>query len=76
MYFSPYMHNRRYLNPEFGIRREDNGTFMIGNSPINVDENGNIFIHGETFKGIAGLWELLTRKNIGNSLTTQKYIKT
>ena len=30
-YLSPYMQRRRYLDTEFGIRREDDGYFIIGN---------------------------------------------
>ena len=33
-YLSPYMQRSRYLDTEFGIRQEDDGSFMIGNSPI------------------------------------------
>ena len=75
-YLSPYVHNRRYLDTEFGIRREDDGTFMIGNSPVTVDENGNINIHGETYRGTLGLWELLTKKNVNQSLVTKKDLGT
>ena len=71
-YLSPYMKRSRYLDTAFGIRREDDGSFMIGNSPLTVDEESNVIIHGETFKGTAGLWELLTRKNVNKSLTTEK----
>ena len=75
-YLSPYLQRRRYLDTEFGIRREDDGSFMIRNSPLTVDENSNIIIHGETFKGTAGLWELLTRKNVDKSLTTKQDLNT
>lgn len=75
-YLSPYVHRRRYLDTEFGIRREDDGTFMIGDSPLTVDENGDIIIHGETFKGTVGLWELLTRKDVNTKLTTKKDLST
>ena len=74
-YLSPYMQRSRYLETEFGIRRKDDGSFMIRNSPLTVDEKSNIIIHGETFKGTAGLWELLTRKNVDKSLT-KKYFST
>ena len=61
-YVASYMHRSRYLKTEFGIRREDDGMVMIGNSPLSVDEDSSIIIHGETLKGTARLWELLTRK--------------
>lgn len=61
-YIAPYYHKRRYLDQMFGIRLEDNGTFQIGNSQIEVDGDSNIILHGKVFKGTAGLWELLTRK--------------
>ena len=75
-YLSPYVHNRRYLDTDFGIRREEDGTFMIGNSPVTVDEQGDIIIHGERYKGTAGLWELLTKKNINQSLVTKRDLGT
>ena len=75
-YLSPYVHKRRYLDTEFGVRREDDGTFMIGNSLLTVDEDGDIIINGETFKGTKGLWELLTRKNVDTKLTTKKDLNT
>ena len=75
-YLSPYMQRSRYLDREFGIRRENDGSFMIRNSPLMVDENSKIIILRETFKGAAGLWELLTRKNVDKSLTTKKDLNT
>ena len=47
---------------------------MIGNSPLTVDENSNIIIHSEIFKGTVGLWELLTQKNVDTTLTTKKIL--
>ena len=32
-YLSPYMKRSRYLDTEFGIRREDDESLTIGNSP-------------------------------------------
>jgi hypothetical protein len=33
-YLTPYVYNKRFLNKQYGIRKEADGTFMIGNSPI------------------------------------------
>ena len=49
---------------------------MIGNSPVTVDEDGEINIHGERYKGTAELWELPSLKNIDQSLMTKKDLGT
>ena len=36
-YLSPYIQRSQYLDTVFGIRREDDGNFMIANSPLSVD---------------------------------------
>jgi hypothetical protein len=41
---------------------------MIGNFLISVDEESNVIIRGEVFKGTKGLWELLTKKRVNKLL--------
>ena len=60
-YVSPYLYEskRRGLDTEYGIRREG-GVFMIGDSQLGVDCDGNIHIKDVEFPATKGLWELLT----------------
>ena len=43
-YLNPYLHNARFLDKHFGIRREDDGMFMIGDSVLPVDDAIDISI--------------------------------
>jgi len=50
--------------------------FMIGDSPIVVDTDGDITIKERVFKGSKGLWELLTRKKVNTEFITKDDLKT
>ena len=60
---------QKYLNPDsraqmdttFGIRFADNGTWMIGDKEIEIDDD-NIVIDEEVYQGTPGLWSLVTNK--------------
>jgi hypothetical protein len=69
-YLSQYVRGDRSIDTVYGIRRETNGTFMIGDSPLKVDENGDVSVLGVTYEGTEGLWELLTETNVNQSLFT------
>jgi len=43
---------------------------MIGDSPVLVDQDGDITIKENEFRGSEGLWELLTRKNVNKGHVT------
>ena len=58
---SPYLKKMRFLDEQYGIRR-DGSTLMIDNSDVIADEKGDITIGGKRFRGTRGLWELLTPK--------------
>ena len=62
-YLKPYIHYARFLDKQYGIRREDDGSFMIVDSILSVDETRDVYKR-ETFSGTRGLWELVTPKNI------------
>ena len=51
----------RFLDEQYGILRVGD-TLMIGDAPITVHGKGDLSIGGTRFKGMRGLWELLTRK--------------
>ena len=57
-YLKPYMHFAKFLDKQYGIRREDDGRFMIGDSVLTVDDTSDISINGRHFKWTRGLWGL------------------
>lgn len=54
--------NRRYHI--YGARLEDNG-IMIGDSNLDIDENDNILIGNQKYKGTTGLFELIFKNKPG-----------
>ena len=64
-YVSPYLYEskKRSLDTVYGIRR-DGDVFMVGDSQVGVNRDGNIHINNEEFPATKGLWELLTRKKL------------
>jgi hypothetical protein len=68
-----------YLDTQYGIRKEGD-QFMLGNSIVGVDTEGNIHI-GEPdtavkYNATPGLWELLKRKKVDKQLVTQSDLQT
>jgi hypothetical protein len=53
-YLTPYIYNVRYLDRQYGIRREDDGRFMTDDSTLCVDDATNISLKGNHFKGTRG----------------------
>jgi len=53
-YLMPYVHKRRFLNTQYGVRKVGN-MFMVGDSPVLVDTSGDINIKDRVFKGSKGL---------------------
>jgi len=68
-YQMPYVCKRRFLDTQYGIRKEGD-TFKIGDTPVLVDQDGDITIKENEFRGSEGLWELLTRKNANKEHVT------
>ena len=58
-YLKPHQPNVRFLDKQYGIRRQRYCMFMIGNSILTVDDTSYSTINGRHFKGTRGLWELL-----------------
>jgi hypothetical protein len=48
---------------------------MIGDSAVTVDSRSDITIHDKTFRGTKVLWELLTRKKLGEKLDSTTDLK-
>jgi len=75
-YVPPYLYesNRRVPDTEYGIRRVGD-EFMIGDSQVSVDRDGNIHIKEVEFSATNGLWELLTRRKVNKRLVTSNDLK-
>jgi hypothetical protein len=69
-YLTPYLYNKRFLDKQYGIRR-DGDSFMIGDSAVTVVSRSEITINDKTFRGTKGLWELLTRKKVDETLISK-----
>ena len=72
---SPYLNKMRFLDEQYGIRRDGN-TLMIGSAAVIDDEKGDIIIGGTRFRGTRGLWERLTRKTFNSDVITNSDRKT
>ena len=70
-----YVYKKRFFDTQYGVRK-DGDMFMIGDSPIVVDTDGDITINERVFKGLKGLWELLTRKKVNTEFNTKENLKT
>jgi len=75
-YVSPYLYEskKRSLDTVYGIRK-DGDVFMIGDSQVVVDRDGNIHINNVEFPATKGLWELLTRKRVDKDSVTTADLK-
>ena len=71
----PCVYKRHFLDTQCGIRK-DGDMFMIGDSLIVVDTDGDITIQERVFKGSKGLWELLTCKKVNMEFITKDDLKT
>jgi hypothetical protein len=72
-YLTPYTYNNWFLDKQYGIRKEADGTLMIGNALRSVDNDSNITIYDRHYNGTKGLWELLTRKNVNKTSNCSRY---
>ena len=52
---SPYLNIMRFLDKQYGIRRDGN-TLMIANANVIADEKRDITIGGKRVRGTRGLW--------------------
>ena len=48
-YLKPYFYNGRFLDKQYGIRKEDDGSFMIGDSTSVRWRQERYFYKGDTF---------------------------
>jgi hypothetical protein len=74
-YLTPYLYDEGFLVKQYGLRKEDDN-FMIGDSNVSVDNDGDMYIKEQHFRGTSGLRELLTRKRINKQKVTTNDLKT
>jgi len=70
-YVSAYVHRKGNLDSDYGMRRDADGTFRIGNAEVVIDQDSNVFVKGKSYRGTRGLFELLTRKKVDQSFITE-----
>jgi hypothetical protein len=63
------------LNRVYGMRRDPDGKFRVGNLEIEIDKQSNIIIANKTFKVTRDQFELLTRYNVQRSGITSQDLK-
>ena len=68
-YHIPYVYKRRFLDTQYGISK-DGDIFKIGDSPVLVDQEGDITIKENEFRCSEVMWDLLTRKNVNKKHVT------
>jgi hypothetical protein len=61
-YISPCVYKRGFLDTTYGVWKVGD-TFVIGDSPVDVDVKRNVHIKKQEFNGTKDIWELLTHKS-------------
>ena len=69
-YIASYVFHAADVDKDYGMRRDVDGKFRIGNSVVKIDHKPNVIIQGVPYKGTKGLFELLTRKKVDRSFVT------
>jgi len=72
---SSYAFRDTNVDKDFGIRKEADGTFKIGNSTVEIDPQSNVYVQGKMYEGTPGLFQLLTRKLVDFSFISINDLK-
>jgi len=72
-YIASYVLHASDVDKDFGMRRDIDGVFIIGNANVEIDSDTNVIVKGVSYKGTKGL--LLTRKKVDNSFITDSDMK-
>ena len=70
-YVSAYVYRKGNLDRDYGMRRDADGSFRIGNAEVVIDQDSNVFVKGKSYRGTRGLFELLTRKKVDQTFITR-----
>ena len=71
-YISSYVFHETDVDKDYGMRRDADGTFRIGNSVVQIDRNSNVIVQGVPYRGTTNLFQLLTRKKVDRSFITNR----
>ena len=74
-YIASYVFYASDLDRDYGMRRDTDGKFRIGNANVEIDQDSNVIVKGVSYKGTRGLFELLTRKKVDRSFITHSDMK-
>lgn len=64
----PYVSNKAYLDRDYGIRKDADGQFLIGNSLNYIDEDSNVNVRGKRYIRTQRLFELCALRKVKHSL--------
>ena len=71
-YASAYVYRKGNLDWDYGMRRDADGSFRIGNAEVVIEQDSNVFVKGKSYRGTRGLFELLNRKKVDQSFITRR----
>ena len=74
-YIASYVFHASDVDRDFGMRRDTDWKFRIGNANVEIDSDSNVILKGVSYKGTKGLFELLTRKKVDTSFITDSDMK-
>jgi len=74
-YIASYVFHASDVVNDFGMRRDVDGAFRIGNANVEIDQDSNVFVKGISYKGTRELFELLTRMKVDRSFITDSDMK-
>ena len=74
-YIASYVLHSANVDKDYGMRRDTDGKFRIGNALVTIDQDSNVIIQGVPYRGTKGLFELLTCKKVDMSVVTNRDMK-
>ena len=73
-YVSAYVYRIEKVDRDFGMRRDADGSFRIGNAEVVIDQESTVFVKGKSNRGTR-VFELLTRKKVHQSFITRRNLQ-
>ena len=49
-YVSAYVYRSGNVDRNFGMRRDADGSFRIGNAEVVIDQDSNVFVQGKSYR--------------------------
>ena len=73
-YIASHVFHASDVDKDFGMRRDVDGAFRIGNANVEIDQDSNVIVKG-IYWGTRGLFQILTRKKVDKSFITDRDMK-